>query len=49
MAFQDFPLEHTDELGPTTHRELIAKQTEDREDICQRLIPDKDAVLREAR
>jgi hypothetical protein len=33
MVGIDFPLEHADEMGPTTHREKMAKQTEDREDI----------------
>ena len=44
-----FPVEHQDEVGPATKREILAKQYDEIEDIHQRLVNDKDAVTREAR
>ena len=44
-----WPMEHMDELGPTTHREIIANQYDHFERIHQALVPDKDAVTREDR
>lgn len=49
MVNNGFPVEHIDEMGPTTHRDLIAKQYDDFEIVHQQLVPDKDAVTREDR
>ena len=49
MISDGFPDEHFDELGPSTHREIIAKQQDEFEIIHQRLVPDKDAVTKEDR
>ena len=49
MEQDGFPAAHEDEIGPSTHREAIAKQNDEFEDIHQRLVNDQDAVMREAR
>lgn len=41
-----FPIEHAEQIGPSTQRELIADEIED---IHQRLVGDKDAITKEPR
>ena len=44
-----FPEEHSDELGPYTHRELVEQRNDELDEIYSRLVNDTDAVKKEGR